>query len=340
MADEVQLNSAVKGLACGLPRPLLCTRKCWSAVEQCRTCVLCAMMHAAGLLWKCWLVTGLCMGTQWLLDDTQGAADSELIPRALWAEQLSLSLLPAYSLAPDPTPDPSQCIPLLHEFANNSAILSNCLVSMARPVRLCQHCYKEYAQLQATMRKIGSPVQNGTVSCSTILLRSDRVQVIVELSDFFDDMWSYSKCENCLEKNNTGILNSTSKFMDSFDSLIQCFNNTMREPPILSPQGNYSRVCHSCNESYRQLNDLYNELEHKDALCIDLEDAMNSTRKLWSKTFNCTLPCTDTVPVIAVSAFILFLPVVFYLSSFLHSEQKKRKLILRKYSVQLAWKWQ
>ncbi|KAG8582413.1 hypothetical protein GDO81_008038 [Engystomops pustulosus] len=285
MADEVQLNSAVKGLACGLPRPLLCTRKCWSAVEQCRTCVLCAMMHAAGLLWKCWLVTGLCMGTQWLLDDTQGAADSELIPRALWAEQLSLSLLPAYSLAPDPTPDPSQCIPLLHEFANNSAILSNCLVSMARPVRLCQHCYKEYAQLQATMRKIGSPVQNGTVSCSTILLRSDRVQVIVELSDFFDDMWSYSKCENCLEKNNTGILNSTSKFMDSFDSLIQCFNNTMR---------------------------------------------MNSTRKLWSKTFNCTLPCTDTVPVIAVSAFILFLPVVFYLSSFLHSEQKKRKLILPK----------
>ncbi|XP_056422231.1 osteopetrosis-associated transmembrane protein 1 [Hyla sarda] len=285
------------------------------------------MMHVPGLLVKCMLLTAVCMGTEWLLDDTQ---DSELSSRALWAEQLSLSLLPAYSLASDPTPDFFLCAPLLYEFANNSASLSNCLVSMARPVRLCQRCYMEYTQLKATMSKIGNPLQNSTVSCSTILLQSDRVQVIVSLSGFFDDLWTDSKCENCLQKNSTGILNSTSEFMDSFDSLIQCFNNTMREPPVPSQQGNYSRVCQSCNGTYKYLNNLYNNLEHTNALCIDIEDAMNGTRKLWSKTFNCTLPCTDTVPVIAVSAFILFLPVVFYLSSFLHSEQKKRKLILPK----------
>lgn len=58
---------------------------------------------------------------------------------------------------------------------------------------------------------------------------------------------------------------------------------------------------------------------------------MNITRKLWSRTFNCSVTCSDTVSVVAVSVFILFLPVVFYLSSFLHSEQKKRKLILRKF---------
>lgn len=58
---------------------------------------------------------------------------------------------------------------------------------------------------------------------------------------------------------------------------------------------------------------------------------MNITRRLWSTTFNCSVPCSDTVPVIAVSSFILFLPVVFYLSSFLHSKQKKRILILRKW---------
>ncbi|KAM3929879.1 osteopetrosis-associated transmembrane protein 1 [Leptodactylus fuscus] len=287
-------------------------------------------MDVTRCLLQCLVLAGVCMGTEWLLEDTPMAADADLMARALWAEQLSLSLLPAYSLAPDPTPDPSQCTPLLHEFANISATLSNCLVSMARPVRLCQHCYKEYAQLKATMSKIGNPIQNSTVSCSTILLRSDRVQVIVTLNDFFDDLWSDSKCQNCLQNNSSGISNNTSKFMDAFDSLIQCFNNTMREPPISTEQGNFSRVCQNCNDSYRHLNNLYNEFEHTNALCIDLEDIMNSTRKLWSKTFNCTLPCTDTVPVIAVSAFILFLPVVFYLSSFLHSEQKKRKLILPK----------
>lgn len=64
---------------------------------------------------------------------------------------------------------------------------------------------------------------------------------------------------------------------------------------------------------------------------------MNITRKLWSRTFNCSVPCSDTVPVIAVSVFILFLPVVFYLSSFLHSEQKKRKLILRKFLYTIVY---
>lgn len=80
----------------------------------------------------------------------------------------------------------------------------------------------------------------------------------------------------------------------------------------------------------QKMNELENKAESGTHLCIDVEDAMNITRKLWSRTFNCSVPCSDTVPVIAVSVFILFLPVVFYLSSFLHSEQKKRKLILPK----------
>lgn len=58
---------------------------------------------------------------------------------------------------------------------------------------------------------------------------------------------------------------------------------------------------------------------------------MNVTRRLWSKTFNCSLKREENVPVIAVSSFMLFLPIIFYLSNYLHSEQKKRKLIHREY---------
>nr|XP_015802668.2 osteopetrosis-associated transmembrane protein 1 isoform X2 [Nothobranchius furzeri] len=61
--------------------------------------------------------------------------------------------------------------------------------------------------------------------------------------------------------------------------------------------------------------------------CFEKYKQMNMTRRLWSKNFNCFLPREETVPVIAVFSFMLFLPIVFYLSSFLHSEQKKRKLI-------------
>lgn len=56
---------------------------------------------------------------------------------------------------------------------------------------------------------------------------------------------------------------------------------------------------------------------------------MNTTRHVWSKTYNCSLKHEENVPVIAVSSFMLFLPLIFYLSNYLHSEQKKRKLIHR-----------
>ncbi|CAI9563224.1 unnamed protein product [Staurois parvus] len=139
----------------------------------------------------------LAMG--WLVNP-QISDSSDLAARSAWAEQLSLSLLPPYSLSPDHPVDPNMCIQILHEFANNSGDLSSCLASMAWPVRVCQHCYKEYAQIKATMNKIGSPLQNSsTVSCGTTLLRSDRVQVIVALYNFFDDVWTASKCASCLQ---------------------------------------------------------------------------------------------------------------------------------------------
>ncbi|KAE8602757.1 hypothetical protein XENTR_v10014112 [Xenopus tropicalis] len=271
------------------------------------------------------LLCGMCLGTGWLAQD--GVIHSDLLPQYMWAEELSLSLLPSYSLAPGLSKDSDICLRLLAEFANHSASLSSCLVYNARPVRLCQHCYTEYVQLQTTMQSIEAPLQNGTVSCAASLLQSDRVQVIVILNDFFEQTWEESKCSQCLQNQSQSLLNTTSEFMEMFLSLGTCFNLSRKEPTVVSQQGNFSSICRNCSKNYRELNDLYSKLEKEKALCIDLEDAMNSTRILWSKTFNCTVPCTDTVPVIAVSAFILFLPIIFYLSSYLHSEQKKRKLI-------------
>ncbi|KAM9316632.1 osteopetrosis-associated transmembrane protein 1 [Gastrophryne carolinensis] len=287
----------------------------------------CQVSPSMMLLLVCLLLCGECLATDWPPDEPLSA---ELLHRSLWAQQLSLSLLPDYSLLPGPHVDPNVCLLLLQQFANASAQLSQCLGNKAWPVRVCQHCYHEYSQLKGAISRIGSPVQNTTLSCATTLLHSDRLHVVIMLNDFFDDVWTEAKCASCLDKNNTGVLNSTADFMQLFHELNECFNRTMQEPPVLMENGNFSSVCTNCNDSYRSLNDRYTVLQHTNALCIDLEDAMNNTRRLWSKTFNCTLPCTDTVPVIAVTAFILFLPVVFYLSSFLHSEQKKRKLILPK----------
>uniref|UniRef100_A0A8C5QNV5 Osteopetrosis-associated transmembrane protein 1 n=1 Tax=Leptobrachium leishanense TaxID=445787 RepID=A0A8C5QNV5_9ANUR len=286
------------------------------------------MMSPSGLLDLCFVLLCARLASSW--SPSNGVAGPELLPRSLWAEEVSLSLFPSYYTSPDLTDEPDDCKTLLLEFANSSATLSGCLVRYARPVRICQQCYKDFGQLRAIMAQINLK-KNDTDICAQRLLQSDRIHMLVVLNDFFEGTWDDCKCDKgCLQKNGTEIRNTTTQFMALYEELTKCFNQNMKEPPIQLPEGNYSKVCYNCNESYKSLNTLYSSLEHSHALCIDLEDAMNSTRILWSREFNCTVPCTDTVPVIAVSAFIIFLPVVFYLSSFLHSEQKKLKLVLPK----------
>nr|KAF6462673.1 osteoclastogenesis associated transmembrane protein 1 [Molossus molossus] len=170
---------------------------------------------------------------------------------------------------------------------------------------------------------------------------ADRIQIVVILSEFFNSTWQKANCANCLTNKSEELSNSTLYFLNQFNKTLTCFEHNLQESmQSLLQLRNYSEVCKNCQNAYKTLSSLYSEMqkmnEHENKaesgthLCIDVEDAMNITRKLWSRTFNCSVPCSDTVPVIAVSVFILFLPVVFYLSSFLHSEQKKRKLILPK----------
>ncbi|XP_036623714.1 osteopetrosis-associated transmembrane protein 1 [Trichosurus vulpecula] len=270
--------------------------------------------------------------------------------QVLEAQDLSLSLLQgrglgplSLSLPPDLPELEPECRELLLDFANSSAELTECLVRSARPVRLCQNCFPLFQQVTGKMDNISRAVGNMSEShnCAKNLLMSDRMQIVVILSEFFNTTWEEANCANCLTNNNEELSNSTIKFLDLFNQTLTCFEHNLQgDLTNILQQRNYTEVCKNCKEMYKTLNVFYSEMQKKNQrennaepgthLCIDVEDAMNITRKLWSRTFNCSVPCSDTVPVIAVSVFILFLPVVFYLSSFLHSEQKKRKLILPK----------
>uniref|UniRef100_A0A8B9STU7 Osteoclastogenesis associated transmembrane protein 1 n=1 Tax=Anas platyrhynchos TaxID=8839 RepID=A0A8B9STU7_ANAPL len=220
-----------------------------------------------------------------------------------------------------------ECRRLLGAFAEGSAALSRCLARRARPVRLCQACRGHYSTLLGLYRDIALGNSSESHNCAKSILTSGQA-------------WEAANCANCLKNNSEGLSNSTVEFLDLFNKSLTCFEHNLQGQAIDESPNNYTEVCKNCNGTYKMLNDLYNNLQklnrhgsesgHSAHLCIDVEDAMNITRKLWSRTFNCSVPCSDTVPVIAVSSFILFLPVVFYLSSFLHSKQKKRILILPK----------
>uniref|UniRef100_A0A8D0GPM1 Osteoclastosis associated transmembrane protein 1 n=1 Tax=Sphenodon punctatus TaxID=8508 RepID=A0A8D0GPM1_SPHPU len=252
------------------------------------------------------------------------------------AEDLSLSLSGELAgLEPE-------CKELLLGFANSSLQLTGCLARNARPVRLCQSCYRHFLRVTEQLENITRAVGNASegTSCARSLLMSDRLQMIELLSSFFNRTWKTANCANCLKNNSEGLSSTTVEFLNLVNITLTCFEHNLQDQPISLLQRNYTEVCENFNATYKNLSAFYNQMqktsgmerksEGESHLCIDVEDAMNIVRRLWSKTFNCSRPCSDTVPVIAVSSFILFLPVVFYLSSFLHSKQKKRILILPK----------
>ncbi|CAJ1078137.1 osteopetrosis-associated transmembrane protein 1 [Xyrichtys novacula] len=212
------------------------------------------------------------------------------------------------------------CSNLLHIFGERYVTYVNCLVPAARPVKVCQSCYSSYGRLRETYLNISSDQMGpSNESCRDILLRSDRLMLVPELYSNLKGLWDKSNCDNCITEGYESLTNDTLYFMNTLNHTLSCFEK-------YSP-GNHTELCKSCKTAYSQLNELYSGMERNKTMCIDIEDAMNMTRRLWSKKFNCSFPRKETVPVIAVSSFMLFLPIIFYLSSFLHSEQKKRKLI-------------
>ncbi|KAM4530007.1 osteopetrosis-associated transmembrane protein 1 [Fundulus diaphanus] len=211
------------------------------------------------------------------------------------------------------------CTELLRLFGQRYVAFVDCLVPAARPVKVCQNCFPGYHSLSEVSQNISSDQMGpGNVSCRDSILRSDRLMLVFLLYSNMDTIWQRSKCIQCV-KDLSGPNNDTLYYLTLLNQTIACFEKYK--------QGNLTELCKNCKDAYKRLNDLYSGMEGNKTLCIDLEDAMNVTRKLWSKNFGCSIPREETIPVIAVSCFMLFLPIIFYLSSFLHSEQKKRKLI-------------
>ncbi|XP_051881401.1 osteopetrosis-associated transmembrane protein 1 [Pristis pectinata] len=215
-----------------------------------------------------------------------------------------------------------RCRQLLAEFGDSCKALVGCAVKNARPVRICEKCLSLFHDFWDAFANISK--DSGNVSCSTQLLRSDRLQIVLKTQKFLQQLWTGSQCDACLNENKTALSTDTVIFKKLLNDTLTCFEQHSLKHPVHS---NHSDLCIKCKVSYNNLTEYYGRMETNKNLCIDIIDEMNLTRQLWSKTYNCTIRDSDIVPVIAVSTFLLFLPVIFYLSSFLHSEQKKLKLI-------------
>lgn len=58
---------------------------------------------------------------------------------------------------------------------------------------------------------------------------------------------------------------------------------------------------------------------------------MNTTRLVWTNTFKCHLKHVDDILVVITGTIILLIPAVFYLTLYMTSRAKDKKIIFRKY---------
>lgn len=126
------------------------------------------------------LLPGLCAGNS-LLPSRAFVLQSGLEGLALERRPLSLELLEEAGNLPlllgsgflgDLVELEPECRELLSAFANSSVRLTGCFVRSARPVRLCQNCYRQYREVTEQLQNI-----TGTVKVRVcIFLKRDRPQ--------------------------------------------------------------------------------------------------------------------------------------------------------------------
>ncbi|GAA6228789.1 osteopetrosis-associated transmembrane protein 1 [Lates japonicus] len=175
------------------------------------------------------------------------------------------------------------CSDLLLIFGQRYVAYVNCLVRAARPVMVCQNCSAGYSSLVDMYTNISSDqVGPGNVSCRDSLLHSDRLMLVFQLYNNLKNLWDSSGCKNCITAGLQSPTNDTLYFMATLHQTTSCFDKYQH--------GNHTELCKNCKNTYKDLNELYSRMEKNQTLCIDIEDAMNMTRKEWSKKFNCSFP--------------------------------------------------
>ncbi|CAH1799803.1 unnamed protein product [Owenia fusiformis] len=235
------------------------------------------------------------------------------------------------------------CLAFVEAMARSAANFVECSVRHARPLHFCQSCIDDYVHVQSAYKAIAEDdIKDSTGStCKDVLLSRDRIQVVKKTWSFVDDMWSKGYCSSCFSsyKDVNGTVEKESshgahEFEILFQEVASCVSNVTGGG--ISPYNHTSKggalVCTKCLDSYNKLNKHYAHIEHEthNHVCVDLVDAMNYTRIMWSDQFHCTVKSRDLIPVICLTVFFSLLPIVFYIGSKIHGVKQERKIIKQK----------
>ena len=215
----------------------------------------------------------------------------------------------------------SDCWVLVQTFSNTSSQFTMCATRNAKPILLCHHCVREFLTVRAAYRAIESNHLKG-VNCKKLLDGKDRLQILTHTWANIGGkhgLWTKGYCDACY----TQPLNKHSRLKKvtvDFQKLAAKVEICFRNNPNPGNQSHPAGACAACRDQYSILNSFYKEnfpsQPHIDGVCIDTLDTLNRTQKLWgTDRYFCNRKIHNDDLVIVVAFFILFSPLMFYLTA-------------------------
>ncbi|XP_076445570.1 osteopetrosis-associated transmembrane protein 1-like [Babylonia areolata] len=201
------------------------------------------------------------------------------------------------------------------ELAVQGGNFIHCLIHNARPFRVCKTCVKHYTRFTTLYSKLQ---ENDT--CSGMLLKADRIQVITSVYTMVTSTWSTAFCDLCfdsVEENfTTGQVTfnytaDTILFEEMEEHLSTCISNYSH---TVDPTDNMTEVCRECRPIYRQMTSHFSAVKKrtKGCVCQDIVDMMNSTWFMWGTRFRCPRPQVSASSVIVISSVFVIITILLY----------------------------
>lgn len=232
----------------------------------------------------------------------------------------------------------AKCQEKLELFAHAVSNFTLCIVTFARPIRICEVCVEPFQNARIAYDNIAD--ESDEDKCREVLLNADRIQIVAHLHGQVTTLWQDSKCANCFDDMDAQppiLKNDTREFCKLATHTHKCLlrsNGTICPPGVPPDSPSCKHIaCHNCTELYKHLSKFYNDLVSQytlTELCMDIVDVMNTTRKVWSKDLHCVMHENDTFVLFTIILFVCLFPPVFYLGSYIQSDELKSKIVPQK----------
>lgn len=214
----------------------------------------------------------------------------------------------------DPQPN-KFCKQLVDTLSLSIQAFINCSINNAVPVTYCLTCAKPYDDLRGAYANLNVEVDDKNISCQSLFFDRDRLGLIQKSYLAGVTLWTGGFCDDCYEAP-MEVSNKTLEFLKLTNKFQECTRK----------RGPGEDVCEKCAKIYDRVNKNYDSIKRlaNDAVCFDLQDKINETRRYWSIEVECnTNPDDQQITFLILTAAITSLPICFYVLMFAHTHHSE-----------------